>query len=167
MVISFTECLQDALKCIRASAESVQLAIDSHSRIRTEETIQQYGDAKWKIVDILNRKYSTILKDKFDLYNWLDYNENDEVAYFLNEAGSNTLHYSEFKAPSRFHLWLGERGFVIGIEQQGKGFNAQKIDAEKIKENEGAAFEFFRKCKSTVFFDDPREARIIYLLHPF
>ena len=81
----------------------------------------------------------------------------------MNEAGSNTLNHSQFKAPSHFHLWMGKKGFVIGIEQQGKGFNAQKINQEKIKEGEGAAFEFFRKCKGTIFFDEPKKARVVYL----
>lgn len=163
MVLSFTESLQDALKLIDVVGDSIQLPVHPHSRTRTEETIPHYGNTKWKIVDLLNERYSTLLKDKFDLYHWLDYNENDEVAYFLNEAGSNTLHYAEFKAPAHFHLWLGKKGFVIGIEQQGKGFDARRINDEKIKENEGAAFEFFRKCKSTIFFDDPREAKRVYL----
>ncbi len=58
---------------------------------------------------------------------------------------------------------MGTKGFVIGIEQQGKGFDAEKINQEKIKEGEGAAFEFFRKCKGTVFFDDSEKAKVVYL----
>ena len=52
---------------------------------------------------------------------------------------------------------------MIGIEQQGKGFNAEKVHKEKIKEGEGAAFEFYRKCKGRVFFDEPKKARMVYL----
>ncbi|MDO8656360.1 MAG: hypothetical protein Q7K45_03915, partial [Nanoarchaeota archaeon] len=129
--------------------------------------IETYGNAKWAIVDMLNERYSTILNTEFNLHHWLHYNEHDEVAYFLNEAGSNTLNHSEFKAPSHFHLWMGRKGFVIGIEQQGKGFNAQRINEEKIKEGEGAAFEFYRSCKSTVFFDDSANAKIIYFQYFF
>jgi len=58
---------------------------------------------------------------------------------------------------------MGRKGFVIGIEQQGKGFNAEKVHKEKIKEGEGAAFEFYRKCKGRVFFDEPKKARMVYL----
>ncbi len=167
MVLSFTASLQKAIQEIESGEAGMQLPIHPSPKPRFNETIEVYGNAKWKIVDILNEKYSTILKDKFDLYNWLDYHEKDEVAYFLNEAGSNTLNYAEFKAPARFHLWLGKKGFVIGIEQEGKGFNAERIHTEKIKEGEGAAFEFYRKCKSTIFFDHSQDARIVYFEYIF
>src|SRR3989344_4553239 len=49
--------------------------------------------------------------------------------------------------------WLGRKGFLIGIEQKGKGFNAAKINDERIKEHQGGAFTFFRECKNKVFFD--------------
>ena len=51
----------------------------------------------------------------------------------------------------------------MGIEQKGKGFNAVKINEEKVKENKGGAFRFFRECKNTVFFDDAEEAKVVYL----
>ena len=167
MGIYFQRTLQKSLDSIKAK-DYKELEIHPHQIIRTNnpnnssQIIEVYGNAKWAVVDLLNEQYSKILKNKFDLYNWLHHNENDEVAYFLNEAGSNCLNYSEFKAPSTFHLWLGENGFLIGIEQQGRGFNAVKIDENKIKENEGAAFNFFRNCKGKVFFDDGENAKIIY-----
>ena len=119
---------------------------------------QEYHDSKFAIVELINDKYGT----KFDHENWLHYKESDEVSYFLNEAGSNSLHHSEFKAPYRLCLWLGENGFMISIEQKGKGFDASFVDSHRIKENEGAAFEFYRKCKGEVFFDDEKETRVIY-----
>ncbi len=124
---------------------------------------ESYGMAKWKIVDLLNEKFSKVLKDKFDLYNWLNYNENDELAYFLNEAGSNCLNYSEFKMPHKFHLWVGKKGFVVGIEQKGKGFNAEEVHNFRIKDGEGAAFDFYRKAKSKIFFDDCKNARMVLM----
>lgn len=163
MTLSFQHTLSRALEQIQFSGEQTTLLIHPHQTIRTDEIITHYGKAKWAIVDMLNERYSTILNTEFNLYHWLHYNEHDEVAYFLNEAGSNALNYAEFKAPSHFHLWMGQKGFVIGIEQQGKGFDAWKIDQEKIKKGEGAAFEFYRKCKSTVFFDDAKGARVVYL----
>lgn len=163
MVLHFHHTLSQALEQIECTREQITLPIHPHQSKRTDETIIKYGQAKWAIVDKLNQRYSTILNVEFNLHHWLHYNEHDEVAYFLNEAGSNALNHSEFKAPSHFHLWMGKKGFVIGIEQQGKGFDAQKIDKEKIKEGEGAAFEFFRKCKGTIFFDEPGEARVVYL----
>ena len=112
---------------------------------------------------MLNQKYSRLLENGFDLYNWLNYQNKDEVAYFLNEAGSNALNYSQFKAPSKFHLWFGKKGFIIGIEQKGQGFNASKVDSERLKDNQGAAFDFFRNCKSKIFFDNDQDAKIVYM----
>ncbi len=132
-----------------------------------EVFIQKYATAKWGIVDILNERYSLLLPSKiniskFDLYNWAIHNTNDEVSYFLTEAGSNCMNYAEFKAPYQFHLWLGNKGFIIGIEQQGQPFSAQLIDEKNIKQNEGAAFEFYRKCQGAIFFDNANAARVVY-----
>lgn len=166
MVLDFAKTIQQALEYIDFSDEGYELPIYSSQEMRSpiisDEIIGKYGQAKWAIVDLLNEKYGAILFNKFDLHNWLDKNKDDEVAYFLNEAGSNSLNYSEFLAPSCFHLWLGKRGFVIGIEQKGKGFNAVKIDTERKRENKGGAFEFFRECKNAVFFDNAKEAKVVY-----
>ncbi len=163
MVLQFQRTLQEALEHIRFAGTHHEFPLQDEERQRTEETIPIYGDAKWAIVDLVNNEYSQVLENSSDLYNWLNYNESDELAYFLNEAGSNALNYSEFKAPSKFHLWLGKQGFVVGIEQKGMGFNAQEVNEKLIRENEGAAFEFFRNCKSTIFFDNPSNARIIFM----
>ncbi|MEK6939538.1 MAG: hypothetical protein AABX31_02315 [Nanoarchaeota archaeon] len=166
MALHFTKTLPEALGDIEFS-EYHSIPVYQAEKIRThlvsDEVIDIYGKAKWAIVDVLNEKYGVLLFNKFDLYNWLDKNKDDEVAYFLNEAGSNSLNYSQFLAPSTFHLWLGKKGFVMGIEQKGKGFNAVKINEEKVKENKGGAFRFFRECKNTVFFDDAEEAKVVYL----
>ena len=161
MAFIFNKTVQEALKDIE-SYQYQEFMVNEHN-----QPINNYAESKWQIVEMLNKTYSKVLKDKFDLYNWLYYNQEDEVAYFLNEAGSNVLNYSEFNIPSKFHLWLGNKGFLIGIEQQGRGFNAAKIDKENIKENEGAAFEFYGNCKSTIFFDNPEDARIVYFRYLF
>ncbi len=166
MALHFTRTLTEALKNIGFSDEYYELPVYEAEEIRnylvSDEIIGKYGEAKWVIVDLLNEKYGAILFNRFDLHNWLEKNQDDEVAYFLNEAGSNSLNYSEFKAPSKFHLWLGKNGFVIGIEQKGKGFNAVKVHEEKLKENQGGAFRFFRECKNMVFFDNVEDARVVY-----
>src|SRR3989344_5019980 len=166
MVLHFTKTLSAALENIQLSHYyelPVYEAEEMRSHTISDAVIEQYGRVKWAIVDLLNGEYGVILFNKFDLHNWLVKNSDDEVASFLNEAGSNCLNYSQFLAPSRFHLWLGQNGFVIGIEQKGKGFNAVKINEEKIKEHQGGAFQFFRECKNTVFFDNAEEARVVYL----
>ncbi len=172
MAIHFQRSLQEALARI-GSEKYKGLEIHPHEIIRmatseeqSSQIIETYGNAKWSIVDTLNSHYE-ISKNKFDLYNWLHHNQNDEVAYFLNEAGSNCLNYSQYKAPAKFHLWLGKRGFVIGIEQKGKGFNPLLVEKERKKENEGAAFEFFRNCKAKIFFDNSEDARVVYFEHLF
>ncbi|MBI2151161.1 hypothetical protein HYU21_00340 [Candidatus Woesearchaeota archaeon] len=130
----------------------------------SDDLLETYTDVKWKIVNTLNEIYSSQLLVPVVLENWFNnVNKEDEVSYFLNEVGSNILSYSQFKVPSKFHLWLGRKGFIIGIEQKGASFDAEKINSHKLKNNEGAAFEFFRKCNSTIFFDHPKEARIVMM----
>jgi len=162
MVISFSVDLKEALEKIKFAGEKITTTIERISSY--DIPLKNYGKAKWAIVDLLNEKYYCHFSQPIDLYNWLNYNENDEVSYFLNEAGSNTLNYAEGKIPSTFHLWLGRKGFVIAIEQEGKGFDAARVDALRLRENEGAGFEFFRKCQSTIFFDDKEKAKIIYFM---
>tara|TARA_Y100000310_G_C20637552_1_gene792024 strand:- start:1109 stop:1600 length:492 start_codon:yes stop_codon:yes gene_type:complete len=156
MTLNFNKNIQDALQNI-GNHQYHQLFI--HNKERTSQIIEHYGKQKWQVVDLINQKFNS----KFDLYNWLDHNSNDEVAYFLNEAGSNCLNYSDHKVPHKFHLWLGSKGFIIGMEQLGKGFNALEINENRIKDNAGAAFEFFRNCQSKIFFDNSEEARIVYI----
>ena len=166
MVLHIAKTIQQALQNI-GNHYYHQFFLHNQERISSNspELIDKYGQLKWQIVDLLNERYSQVLKDKFDLYNWLNYNQNDEVAYFLNETGSNCLSYSDHKIPHKFHLWLGKKGFIIGIEQLGSGFNALEVNEKRLKDNEGAAFEFFRNCKSSIFFDDSRKARIVYMEH--
>lgn len=166
MVIQLTLTLPQALKDIGFKGEQYAFPVYS-SEQQQEEIIERYGQAKWAVVDILNKKQGACFKNTINLYNWLLYNENDEVAYFLNEAGSNALNYSEQKAPSIFHLWLGKRGFIIGIGQDDKGFDAKQVAETGKKENAGAAFDFFRRCKNIIFFDEPTEARLVLMCQKY
>ena len=136
---------------------------EERTHLNSCQIIEIYGKAKWQIVDLLNEQYNT----NFDLHNWLKKDKNDGVSYFLNEAGSNCLNYSEFKSPAKFHLWLGRKGFIIGIEQKGKGFNAKEVYQQEIKTNEGNAFNFFKNCNQKVFFDNPNNAKIVFFKHNF
>ncbi len=98
-------------------------------------------------------------KTTYDLYHWLLENKEDEVAYFLNEAGSNCLTHSQYKAPSKFRLWLGKKGFILSLEQKGAGFAAQEIAQKK----PGGFFTFFKQSRSLIFFDYPEKARAVFL----
>ncbi len=161
MVICFNKKINEALERINFEGEHHELLVQENEE--EADVIEKYGNSQWKVVDLLNDKYSSVLQDKFDLHNWIEYNKDDEVAYFLSETGTNCLNYAEHRAPHKFHLWLGSKGFVIGVEQIGKSFNSEEIDNKRIKENEGAAFEFFRNCKSTIFFDNPKETRQVFM----
>jgi len=168
MAINFDHNLERALKNIEFSEQSHEFIVHEHEHEAEHgQIIEKYGDYKWRIVDLLNENYGLFLDEPIDLHNWLNFNEQDEVAYFLSEAGSNVLNYSQFKAPFKYHLWLGSKGFIIAIEQKGQGFPAQEVHHQKIKDGEGAAFDFYRNCKSKVFFDDPKEARIVYMEYLF
>ena len=158
MALHFNKKLNEALNNIGSHHYHELFVHDSH---RTSEIIEHYGKQKWQVVDLINEKFNS----NFDLYNWLEFNSADEVAYFINEAGSNCLNYSDYKIPHKFHLWLGSKGFVIGIEQLGRGFNAKAIDSMRIKDNAGAAFDFFRNCQSSIFFDDGENTRIVFMEH--
>jgi len=162
MAICFKTTLTEALEKIQHHS-SHTFPIHNRHKVRDVfsscDIIDKYGQQKWAVVELLNKTYGA----KFDLYNWITQIVTEEVAYFLNEAGSNSLNYTEYKAPDNFSLWLGKKGFIISIEQQGTGFDAQRIHQLEIKENEGAGFDFFRNCKGKVFFDDHENAKIIYL----
>ena len=164
MVLAFTVTLDTSLKEIDPHTYR-EFIIHSKTEKKTFhnacEIVERHGQVKWQGIELLNEHYGTT----FCLSHWLHeqgYTGDDDVSSFLNEAGSNVLSHSEFKAPWKFHLWLGKQGFIIGIQQKGRGFNAREIDEKRIKQNEGAAFEFFRRCRSMVFFDDSKNARIVY-----
>ena len=160
MVLIFDYDVRQALKDIQI-VEQKEFVISEQQR---ESMIEVYGKAKWAVVDMLNERYSAQQETPFDLHHWLSGNEEDEVAYFLNEAGSNALNYAEAGAPAAFHLWLGKKGFVIGIEQQGAGFDAGRVHQLRIAQHQGGGFDFFRKCQGIVFFDKKEKAKVIYFL---
>lgn len=163
MAINFNRKLAQALENINSRHYYHFLIHDQEEeRIysNSDEIITKYADAKWSIIELINARFNS----DFDLHNWISNHKTDEVAYFLNEAGSNSLNHSQFKTPYKFHLWMGEKGFIIGIEQKGKGFNAQEVNEKKIKDHLGKAFTFFRDCHNEIFFDNGKEARTVYLI---
>ncbi len=162
MTLNFEHNLQLALEEIQTDGYHEMIIHDKEEvkdYMNACEIVDTYGNAKHEIVDLINQRYNT----NFDLYNWIEKDINDEVAYFINEVGSNALNHSEFKAPSKFHLWFGKKGFIIAVEQLGIGFNAEEVYEKKIKTNEGRAFGFFNICKGKIFFDDSKNARIVFI----
>ena len=162
MVIHFNHNLQEALSNIKAEGyHQIVVHSDTIERdfMNSCDIVERYGNAKHEIVELINQVYE---KD-FDHMNWINKNSKDEVAYFINEVGSNSLNHSEFKAPHKFHLWFGKNGFIVAVEQLGKGFNAEDVHENKIKSNEGRAFEFFNQCKSKIFFDNSKDAKMVFM----
>ena len=96
MVIHFQKTLLESLNTIKFK-EYHKFPINNQYELRTlknsDKIVGKYGEAKWKVVELLNEK----LRHNFNLHNWLNQNKKDEVAYFLNEAGSNCLNYSKGK----------------------------------------------------------------------
>lgn len=136
-----------------------------HNKLRTWKNscdiIEIYGKAKWDIIDILNEHYNK----NYNLENWIN-NIYEEVSFFLNEAGSNSLNHTKNKTPLKFHLFLGKLGFIIGIEQECI-FNPKYIQKNNIKTNEGRGFKFYKICKNKIFFDNPTKAKIIFMEETF
>ncbi len=159
MVLQFNLVLNDSLKRIDFTNYH-EINVHPHSSVVEHSSIVgKYNGAKLMIIELLNKQYNT----EFNLHNWINYNENDEVAYFLNEVGNNSLHYSEFGCAAKFHLWKGSKGFVIGIEQKGKGFDAKNVNENRVFNTQGKGFEFFRNCSNVIFFDDSKNAKIVYM----
>src|SRR3990167_3027569 len=98
MTIHFTQTLQKSLETIKVTKGyefPVYEAEEARDHLLSDKVVEKYGEAKWAVVDILNEEYGAIMFNKFDLHNWLEKNQDDEVAYFLNEAGSNSLNHSQ------------------------------------------------------------------------
>ena len=137
----------------------------SNIGFQEHHSFAEYGQAQWSIIDVVNDRYNTILKDKFDLYHWLWYHEEDELAYFLIEAGSNAFHGDQNQVGQKvptFHLWLGSRGFIVGVQQE-KAFPALELFSQRT-ETGGSAF--FQRAKRVIFFDNPSKTKTVYFLYP-
>ncbi|MAG61040.1 hypothetical protein CL619_04595 [archaeon] len=163
MVIDFEQTLTKSKEIIGFDGETAEfLVFDKNNKITLEEIDARYSKALWTVVEVLNSRYKDKLEQEFNLYNWIEHNPSDEVSYFLNEASSNCMNYSKYKAVWKFAVYFGSRGFILSVLQQGKGFDSEKIFEERIKSNEGAGFLFYEECSNKVFFDDPKNSKSIY-----
>ena len=121
---------------------------------------ERYERAQERIVRIVNY----VFDKNFDLSHWPK-KPGDELAFFLVETGNNAMWHSQFQAPYRHFLFVGEQEFVVGISQKGRGFNAREVDKLRQFSYGGRAFEFYRGCRSTIFFDNPESARVVFMEH--
>jgi hypothetical protein len=167
MALHFDHSLVKSLEEIDFIEEVEEFPVhqSEESRVFTNSCniIDKYGNAKYGVVRLINEVYGVHI----NLQSWVDDDIHDEVSYFLSEAGSNCLNYSQFKAPDKFKTWFGRKGFVVAIEQKGQGFNPKLVNEDDIKHNEGRAFEFYRNCNSKIFFDNSEDANIVYLQFMF
>ncbi|MAG72951.1 hypothetical protein CL620_01440 [archaeon] len=161
MVLNFDLNLKQAKKEIKYS-EQREFIIYENEEVRTYETsdewLEKFAAAQHAIVDLLNKKY----KLNIDLQNWVKGDTTDEVSSFLNEASSNCFANAQYKCVWKMVLYLGDKGFILGVFQKGKGFNAKEINTSKKKENVGKGFDFYRECKNVIFFDDPKDATTLF-----
>lgn len=168
MVIDFEKTLRQSQDRIEMEGDSAEFIVfDIGNPCSLEETEIRYGKALWTVIEIINKKYQDRLDFEFNLYNWIEHNSSDELSYFLNEASSNSINYSEFKSVWKLIVYFGKKGFIVGVLQQGKDFDAEKIFFDKVKSNEGAGFLFYEECSNTVFFDNSKTAKSIYFEYLF
>ncbi|MBS3176563.1 hypothetical protein J4457_04975 [Candidatus Woesearchaeota archaeon] len=84
----------------------------------------------------------------------------------LFETYCNATFWSEYHSPFSMRLWTGESGFIVAVAQLGQGFNAIDIDRSKKIQNAGCGFDMFRTQQGyEVFFDNPVDARTVYVMH--
>ena len=163
MVLDFRYSLKESQKAIGFKEDVAEFIIFDSQKLLVPEVIDaKFSKALWTVVELLNKRYANKLDSEFNLYNWIENNPKDEVAYFLNEASSNCMNYAEFKAVFKIKVYFGEKGFTIGITQQGESFCAQEIHEMDVKSNEGAGFTFYEECSSKIFFDDAQKTRTVY-----
>ncbi len=130
----------------------------------------EYGEAKWVIVESIRQLYGERLVASGlripDLYNWLFERMDDEVSYFVCEAGANILHHSGLPG-AVFKVYFGERGFVISVSQQDSGFDCEIVLRDELKKQHGGGFSFFKSCCGIVFFDDIHAVKTVYYAYFF
>ncbi|MFC1801759.1 hypothetical protein ACFLZB_04830, partial [Nanoarchaeota archaeon] len=84
---------------------------------------------------------------------------------------ANAAWYSQFQFIYGLSLWTGESGFVLGVEQKGNGYDAVTINEKRITSHgDGIGGGFFNLCRDNpqeFFFDNPSDARIVYMKHEF
>ena len=116
--------------------------------------MQDYDNAKEQIIQKINKRYNK----SHDQYNWI-INKEDELSFFLNEAGSNARLYGN--KLKNITLYLSNSSYIIEYEQN-KTFNPQNVATYNIKKNRGAGFKFYKSCKATIFFNNITNANKIF-----
>ncbi|HLC58661.1 MAG TPA: hypothetical protein VJI68_02275 [Candidatus Nanoarchaeia archaeon] len=138
-------------------------SIDSFSQSKSEQLLFDL-DRFFNYRFFNTIPYST---DPLFLYTMLSGNKKREIPLFMSETIFNAIDHGEYTSVHHLELRLTTKGTVIGVCQLGNGFNAVNIDARRIFKNLGGGFTAYRKISSSVFFDDPLNARGVYLKYVF
>ncbi len=175
MVINWNKNLEETLTEIKGTTNDLPVYISMQFTTKDTKTLDTFRNGyiecnklQNKIFEMINSIYCTTGKKRFE-YKPLQEIQEDDYSYdlnmFLHEASDNIIRYSENEIPKAFHLWTAEKGFVIGVEQEGNGFNAKKINESRIcdEDSKGRGFEFFRNSKQEILFDNPIDTRIVYM----
>ena len=83
----------------------------------------------------------------------------------LFEAHASIAMHGDYNFPSKIELWIGKAGFIVGVQQKGRGFNADEISRTgKHREGGGSGFKTYKELGYDVFFDNPTDARTVYIM---
>ena len=77
MTLIFNKTVQGALKEIDTYQYQEFMVNEPNQPTPLGSIPNNYAESKWQIVEMLNQTYSQILKNKFDLYNWLYHHKED------------------------------------------------------------------------------------------
>ncbi len=160
MVVDFSYCLERGLDRI-LFIEKLEFILSS---------LDSYTDAKRFIVDSIADLYGDRLVEdglrRPDLYNWLFERFDDEVSYFVVEAGANVIHHARLR-DAMVRVYFGQKGFIVEFEQANDFFNAELVVSQRIMTHKGGGFLFFNGCRGIVFFDNSTLVRCVYYAYFF
>ncbi|MBW2984400.1 hypothetical protein KY361_04750 [Candidatus Woesearchaeota archaeon] len=162
MVIAFDKTLADALREIGFSeSEGVHLEeVVYDGEVHLSELSPEEQESLFARI---GRAYGEVFNQVTLCGKSWDVPHLRNLSDFISHITTNVRKYSQYGIEYRIHFWQGERGFVVGIEQKGRGFEAKRVDSERIASSYGNGFNFYRACSPYIFFDSPSDARIVYM----
>ena len=170
MVIQIGKTLDDSLKGIGFSGSNgghlifplhkLAKSLYEQSSDYQEDLVQKYLEAvEGEIPNTLKRRF----QDKPEMFRSRFGGFCDDITYFFAETYFNVAFYGDYHFPSMIQAWIGESSFVLSVGQEGNGFDAEMVNQTRKIQNAGGAFNFFRSCESEIFFDNPNNARTVFM----
>lgn len=93
------------------------------------------------------------------------YSQKRLMELHYSETWKNIVNYSDYGMPSSFTIHASQRGVIFSLRQKGNGFNAKRIDEERIRHNGGAGFMGYRETNGIVFFDSPSDTHEVFFMY--